>query len=145
MAYTASIGSSVTRTQQFTPDLTNCRYTQHVTEPSSGTYKVTEALGYDAFGNINSDAVTGIGMTARTSTASWGTTGQFPMSVTDPSGAQTQYNYNFSYGLTSSVTDPNGLTTTDTYGDGFGRKTQENRPDGTYTTYTYAIARVPDV
>lgn len=137
VAYTASIGSSITRTKQLTPDLTNCRYTAVVTEPSSGTYKVTEALGFDAFGNINSDAVTGIGMSARTTTASWGTTGQFPMSVTDPSGAQTQLNYNFSYGLPSSVTDPNGLITTDTYGDGFGRVTQENRPDGTYTNYAY--------
>jgi hypothetical protein len=45
VASTASIGGAVTRTKQFTPDLTNCRYTQMVTEPTSGTYKVTEALG----------------------------------------------------------------------------------------------------
>lgn len=138
VSYSASNGSaSVTRTRQYTPDTTNCRYTEIITEPSSGSYKVTEALGYDDFGNINSDTVTGTGMTARVSSANWGTTGQFPMSVTDATGATTQFNYNFSYGLVSSETDPNGLTTSWQYGDGFGRLTQETHPDGTYITYAY--------
>jgi RHS repeat-associated protein len=137
VAYTASLGGAVTRTKQFTPDLTNCRYTQVVTEPSSGTYKVTESLGFDSFGNINSDSITGVGMSARTSSASWGTTGQFPMNVTDPTGAQAQLNYNFSYGKISSKTDPNNLTTSWQYTDGFGRKTRETKPDGTYTTWNY--------
>jgi RHS repeat-associated protein len=108
-----------------------------VIEPNSSTYKVTDALGYDSFGNVNSDTVTGVGMAARQTTASWGTTGQLPMSVTDASGAQTQLNYNFSFGLPSSVTDPNGRVITWQYGDGFGRKTQETRPDGTYTVWQY--------
>jgi RHS repeat-associated protein len=139
VAYSSSLSGSgsVTRTKTFTPDTTNCRYTQIVTEPNSSQFKVTEALGYDSFGNVNSDTVTGIGMTARQTTANWGTTGQLPMSVTDPTGAQTQYNYNFSYGLKSSLTDPNNVTTSWAYTDGFGRLTQETRPDGTYTQYTY--------
>jgi RHS repeat-associated protein len=138
ISYSASNGSpSVTRTREYTPDTTHCRYTQIKTEPSSNSYEVTEALGYDDFGNINSDSVTGIGMTARQTSANWGTTGQFPMSVTDASGATTQFNYDFSYGLVSNETDPNGLTTSWAYGDGFGRLTQETRPDGTYTTYAY--------
>jgi RHS repeat-associated protein len=143
VAYTASNGSTpVTITKTLTPDLTHCRYTQIVTQSNSGSaYAVTEALGYDAFGNVNSDSVTGAGMSARTTTASWTsstvTTGQFPMSVTDPSGATTQLNYNFSYGLKSSLTDPNGVTTAWAYGDGFGRVTQETRADGTYTTWIY--------
>jgi RHS repeat-associated protein len=137
VAYTASVGSAVTRTKQFSPDLVNCRYTQLVTEPTSSTYKVIEALGYDSFGNVNSDSVTGISMTGRTVSANWGTTGQFPMGVTDPTGAQTQLNYNFSYGKVSSITDPNNLTTSRQYTDGFGRETQETRPDGTYTTWSY--------
>src|SRR6202042_157345 len=101
------------------------RYTQIVTEPSSTKFKVTEALAYDAFGNVNSDTVTGINMTARLTTANWGTTGQFPMSVTDPTNAQTQYNYNFNYGLKSNVTDPNNLPTSWSYTDGFGRLNQK--------------------
>jgi YD repeat-containing protein len=142
VTFTASVGSTVTRTKQFTPDTTNCRYTQIVTEPSSTAYKVTEAFGFDSFGNIINDAVTGVGITptTRTTTANWGTTGQFPMSVTDPSGAKTQFNYNFSYGTVSSKTDPNNLTTTWLYGDGFGRKTQQTRPDDTYTAWTYVDA-----
>jgi RHS repeat-associated protein len=139
VAYTSSLSgsNSVTRTKTFTPDTTNCRYTQIVTEPNSSQFKVTEALGYDSFGNVNSDTVTGVNMTARLTSTNWGTTGQFPMSVTDPTNATTQYNYNFSYGLKSSVTDPNNVPTSWAYTDGFGRLTQESRPDGTATVYTY--------
>ncbi len=139
VAYSSTLSgsNSVTRTKTFTPDTTNCRYTQIVTEPNSSQFKVTEALGYDSFGNVNSDTITGVNMTARLTSTNWGTTGQFPMSVTDPTNATTQYNYNFSYGLKSSVTDPNNEPTSWQYTDGFGRLTQETRADGTYTQYTY--------
>jgi RHS repeat-associated protein len=140
ISYSASDGSpSVTRTRDYTPDTTECRYTQIVTAPSS-SYQVTETLGYDSFGNINSDSVAGTGMTARVTSANWGTTGQFPMSVTDATNATTQFNYDFRYGLVSSETDPNGLATSWTYGDGFGRVTQETAPDGTSASYTYSLA-----
>jgi len=140
--YSASSGgSAVTRTRDFTPDTTHCRYSQITTEPSSGSYEVTEALGYDDFGNISTDTITGINMTARETSANWGTTGQFPMSVTDASGATTQFSYNFSYGLVSGKADPNSSTSTPIITswqyDGFGRISQETRPDGTYTTYGY--------
>jgi YD repeat-containing protein len=143
VARTASNGSTtVTTTKTLTPNFTDCRYTQIVTESNSGSsYAVTETLGYDSFGNVNSDAVTGAGMAARTTTSSWTTstalTGQFPMSVTDPSGATTNFNYNFSYGLKSQKTDPNGLITSWQYTDGFGRVNQKTRPDGTYITWLY--------
>ena len=142
VAYAASNGStSVTRTKTFTPDTTNCRYTQVVTEPSSSTYKVTEAFGYDSFGNINTDTITGVGMTAREAQLNWGTTGQFPASVTDPSGAQTQYAYNFSFGLPASQTDPNSTSTnpivTDWTYDAFGRPATETQSDGTSMSWSY--------
>lgn len=138
VSYTASDGSNaVTRTRSYTPDLSMCRYTQIVTEPSSSTYEVAEGLGYDSFGNVNSDSVTGIGMTARQKAANWGATGQFPMSMTDATNATTTFNYDFRYGLVSSETDPNSLKTSWQYGDGFGRLTQATRPDGTYTTFSY--------
>ncbi len=130
--------NSITRTRQFTPDLTNCRYTQIVTAPNT-SYQVTENLGYDSFGNIDSDTVTGVGMSARQTTTDWGTTGQFPMSVTDPSSATTSFNYDLRSGQVSSATDPNGETTSWQYNDGFGRVTQETRPDGTYTTWGYSL------
>jgi RHS repeat-associated protein len=137
-AYTATSGAAVTITKTLTPDLAHCDYTQIVTQSNSGSaYAVTEARGYDAFGNVNSDTVTGAGMSGRLTSTNWGTAGQFPASVTDPSGAITQYAYNFSYGLPKSKTDPNGLTTSWLY-DGFGRKTQETRPDQTSTTWSYS-------
>jgi RHS repeat-associated protein len=146
VAYTDSNNDTpVTITKNLTPDLAHCRYTQIVTQPNT-SYTVTEAVAYDNFGNVNSDSLTGVGMgtaspATRTTLINWtttaATTGQFPMNVTDPSLAQTQLNYNFSYGLPSSKTDPNGLVTSWQYADGFGRKTQETRPDGTYTTWTY--------
>jgi RHS repeat-associated protein len=127
----------ITRTMNFTPDYANCRITQKITEPSSGTYAVTESYGFDGFGNINSVTVTGAGMSARTSTINWGTTGQFPATVTNPLSQQTEYDYDFEVGLRSSVTDPNDITTSWAY-DNFGRKTREDRPDDTATTWSYA-------
>jgi RHS repeat-associated protein len=131
-----SANDTVTISKNYAPDTTHCDYTQIVTQPSSSQFKVTEVLAYDAFGNVNSHTVTGVGMAGRVTTTNWGTTGQFPMSVTDPTNATTQYNYNFSYGKKSSTTDPNLITVSWQY-DGFGRKLQETRPDGTYTTYAY--------
>jgi RHS repeat-associated protein len=142
VAYSSSLSgsNSVTRTKTFTPDTPNCRYTQIVTEPNSSQFKVTEALGYDSFGNVSSDTVTGAGMSGRTTTANWGTTGQFTNTLTDPSSATTTWTYtsaqSLGFGVPDSAKDANNLTTLWTY-DGFGRKTQETRPDGTYTTWNY--------
>jgi RHS repeat-associated protein len=145
VTYTSSVDNAVTRTKQFTPNTTNCRYTQIVTEPSSATYKVTESIGYDEFGNISSDSVTGVGMGAaspatRTTAVTWYNstypTGQFPLSVQDPSGTTSQLTYNYSFGKVSGRTDANGAATAWIY-DGFGRQAQETRPDGTYTQWTY--------
>jgi RHS repeat-associated protein len=139
VVYGASIGATVTRTRQMTPDTTKCRYTQVVTEPDSSLYKVTEAFDYDSFGNIRTDTVTGIGMAARQTVADWGPNGQFPIAVTDPSGAKTQYSYNRSFGQPDSMTDANNLTTFWLY-DGFGRKVQEYRPDRTSTLWSWPIS-----
>jgi len=142
-AYTATNGAAVTITKTLTPDLAHCDYSQVVTQSNSGSaYAVTEALLYDAFGNVSTDSVTGAGMGMRTTTINWtatgATTGQFPITVTDPSGAVTTYAWNYSWGRPSSMTDPNNLITSWQYTDGFGRKTQEARPDGTSTTWSYS-------
>jgi RHS repeat-associated protein len=140
VTYSSSLSGSapVTRTTDFTPDgnASNCRVVTKVTEPASSAYKVTESYGFDSFGNINSDIVTGVNMSARTTTAGWGATGQLPVWVTDPASQTVHFDYDYDFGLVSSVTDPNGLTTSWQY-DGYGRKTQENRPDGTYTAWIY--------
>jgi YD repeat-containing protein len=142
VTYSSSLSgsSTVIRTKNFVLDTAaHCRVTQIITEPSSATYKVTEVLGYDAFSNINSDAITGINMATRTSTANWGTTGQFALTKTNPLSQTTTAAYanaaNFEFGVPSSLTDPNGIATSWGY-DAFGRKNLETRPDGTETTWT---------
>lgn len=140
MTRTAAGANSVTRTIQLAVDYAACRAVQRVVEPQSSLYKVTTAWGYDAFGNISSETVTGTGMTSRTTTRNWGATGQFPVSVTNALNQTTQFGYNYSYGLRSSATTPNaGANTTNWYFDAFGRPYREVRPDGTYTTITYEV------
>lgn len=138
---TAPGGSSITRTISYSPDYTHCRQTQRVTEPSSGTYKVTEAYGYDSFGNLSTDTVTGVGMAARTTTTSWGASGQFPTTITNPLGQTVTLAFDPKSGKQTSQTDPNWTTANPiatTWGyDDFARKTSESRPDGTSTTWTY--------
>lgn len=102
---------------------------------------MTEALSYDSFGNVSTDAITGINMTVRNTNMVWSngtyTTGQFPLSVQDPSGAVTYYTYNYNFGEPATVTDPNNLVTTWNTWDDFGRPTKMTNPDGTYITWQY--------
>jgi YD repeat-containing protein len=121
VTYLVNGSNPVTQTQQFNPDLVHCNYTQIITQANT-SYTVTEALAYDGFGNVNSDTITGIGLASQRQTlTNWGSTGQFPMSVQDASGATTGYNYDFRFGLMSTQTDPNGVMTSWSY-DAFGRK-----------------------
>jgi RHS repeat-associated protein len=129
-------GSSITRTTDVTWDSTACRPTTIVEESGHAQLQVTRTIGYDAFGNVDSDSVTGIGMTARTSTANWGATGQFPTSLTNALSQTTTRTWNHAFGMPASETDPNSIAVSWLYDD-FGRRILENRPDGTYTTYEY--------
>ena len=110
--------------------------TTQVVEPGNATRQVTTAFGFDGFGNVNSRTVTGIGMAARTTTTSWGTSGQFPMSITNPLSQTTNFGYEFANGTRTSVTDPNGIGTTTEY-DARGRPIRVNLPNGTATTRVY--------
>lgn len=133
-------GSALTRTASASYDYVACRTTQRVIEPNSGTLKVTTDYGFDLLGNVNSEAVTGIGMATRTSTVNWGSSGQFPLSVTVPVAPglnhTTQKGWDISSGVQLSETDPNGLVTSWLY-DAFARRTRETRADGTYSTQSF--------
>jgi RHS repeat-associated protein len=134
-------GAAITRTISYpSPDYTNCRQNQKVVEPSSATYKVTFDYGYDTqsgnFGNLVSQAVTGVGMAARKTLLNWGTTGQFLTTVTNPLSQTTTFGYDPNSGMLTSAKDPNLLTTSWQY-DNFARKTKESRPDTTSTTWAY--------
>ena len=130
-------GNAVTRTTGGTWDGLMCRLTQSVEEPGNSTLQVTTTTGYDGFGNVNSVAVAGIGMTSRPTTGYWGTSGQSLRTVTNALSQTTTLNWNDSVGEMATLTDPNGLATSWGY-DAFGRRTSEVRPDLTSTAWTYA-------
>jgi len=134
---------AITRHSSFTPDYSLCRETQQVVEAGNSTYQVTTGYGFDAFGNINSQTVTGIGMAARTTAINWGTTGQFPTQVTNPLSQISYPSFDPVTGQLLSFKDPNGITTSWQY-DPFGRKNKEIRPDGTYTVWSYNDCTVWD-
>jgi RHS repeat-associated protein len=145
---TLSGSTSVTRTKTFTPDSpTACRIKTAITEPTanSGLYKVTEALTFDSFGNVQTDTITGANMpsspASRETQLNWGTTGQFLNTLTDPTNATTTWSYTSNQALTFGVPDSlisaNNLTASWTY-DAFGRKINETEPDGTSTVWAWS-------
>ena len=127
---------AIARHRSFTPDYSFCRETQQVVESGNPTYQVTTGYAFDAFGNINSQTVTGIGMAARTTGLNWGMTGQFPSTVTNALNQTTLTSFDPNSGQLLSVQDPNGIATSWQY-DPFERKDKEIRPDGTSTTWAY--------
>lgn len=138
-AYSSTVPNeaAVTRTVGFVPNYDKCRIDSKNVEPASGSYGVTYGYLYDAFGNVSTETVQGIGMAARTTTIGWGATGQFPVTVMNPANETTTYGYDDRFGLQNSVTDPNNVSTTPTAFDNFGRTLLEYRADGTSTAYGY--------
>jgi RHS repeat-associated protein len=142
---TAPGGTAITRTVAYTPDYTNCRIAEQITEPGSATYKVTEDFGYDpTTGNLLTDTVTGVAMTAspasRTTTLTWNSTAQFPATIQNALGQTIMLGFDPRYGTKTSQSDPNSTTanpliTTWTY-DVLARVATEVRPDGTSTSWS---------
>lgn len=131
-------GASITRNVDLNWSTNSlCRLTQEIVEPGNVDKQVTRDIGYDSFGNINSEMITGYGMTARTTQTTWGAgPTQFPTTNTNPLGHSSTTTWDYAVGLPLSQSDPNSLQVSWLY-DAFGRKTQEIRPDGTYTNYVY--------
>ena len=129
------------RTVQYVKDSaapTLCRVQQQIVEPGAGgSITLTKTFAYDAFGHPNSETVSGVGITSRTTTTSFGTRGVFPESVTNALGQSASKTYDYALGVPLSATDPNGLTVNFQY-DGFGRLLRETRPDGTKTAFAYS-------
>lgn len=134
-SHTLAGGSQRTRAVGRTWDPTTCRMNSQSLEPNNAQWEVVTQLGYDGFGNINSQSVTGAGMTARITLVNWGPAGQFPETITNALSQQTHQSFRYDLGVESSTTDSNGLTTS--WGtDNYGRRNLETRPDGTKTVTT---------
>jgi RHS repeat-associated protein len=135
---TAPSVPAITRhTTYLSPDYVNCRQTEQVIESGNAKYQVDSKYFYaDDFGNMTSETVTGIGMTARTSSVAYGATGQFPLSYTNALGQMSLVSVDPDSGKLLSAKDPNEITTSWQY-DPFQRKTKETRPDATSTTWAY--------
>lgn len=101
--------------------------TQTVLQPGDSQWQVTTALGYDSFGNVNSQTVTGVGMTARTTGVNWGSTGQFPVSITNALSQTTQKGWDYALRHAGERPDPNGIATSWQY-DAFGRRNPREPP-----------------
>jgi RHS repeat-associated protein len=136
-SHTLSDGAQKTRVINTAWDGAKCRQTQSTTQPGDANWQITSDFGYDGFGNLNTHTLTGANMAARTTTTNWGTTGQFPVSITNAMSESTLFGWNYALGLKSSETDPNGIVTQWQY-DAFGDMTRETSPDGTYSVFAKA-------
>lgn len=134
-SHTLNDGAAIVRTTGTVWDAALCRVAQTTIEPGSATLQLTTTYGYDAFGNVATETVSGVGVPSRTTTVNWGTSGRFPTTVTNALSQTTVNTWNAALAVPSGTTDPNGLTTSWQY-DAFGRRTKETRPDTTYTTWT---------
>ncbi|WP_282611232.1 FG-GAP-like repeat-containing protein, partial [Pelagibius sp. Alg239-R121] len=120
---------------------TNGLLTKEIIEPDIAALKVTTSYTYDSFGNETAVTVSGTGVTSRSSTTSYDTNGQFPLSSANALSHSESMVTDARFGVVTSLTGPNGITTTWEY-DGFGRKTKELRADGTESRITYELCGV---
>ena len=86
-SHTLPGGAPIVRTADQAWDGANCRPTRIRLFPGDSQWQVTHDLGYDGFGNVASERVTGAGMAARTVTTQWGARGQLPVQVDEPAVA----------------------------------------------------------
>ncbi|MFC4312412.1 FG-GAP-like repeat-containing protein [Steroidobacter flavus] len=136
-SHSSTGGGAITQTTGYTWDTVNCRLQQEVTEPGSTQWQVTGVYGYDSVGNVNSLTVTpaaGQGQAARTFGVNYGSTGQFPTTITNAKSQVTTFGWDLVRGIRTSITDPNGRVTSLTP-DNFNRIVREQRPDGTATDF----------
>jgi RHS repeat-associated protein len=127
-----------TRTTRITKDATavdRCRVKTQVIEPDNATLAMTTEYGYDTFGHVNSETISGTGITNRVTLINYGTMGVFPETMTNAENEVSTKSYDYALGVVRTATDPNNLTINWIY-NGFGHKEREQRPDSTASLWT---------
>ena len=130
--------SAQTRVAAFAYDPVTGLLTQEVIEPDLPVFRLATDYGYDAFGNLVSEALNGADIATRTTTTGFSADGRFAEILTNDLGHTETRAFDVRFGTVTSLTGPNGITTTWDY-DGFGRKIREARADGTETLWTYEL------
>ena len=108
-------------------DINTGKCFQKTTEPGNSK-QLTEAYGYDTYGNHVSTRRMGSGV-VRTDSVTYSDDGRFPVAETNAMGHITRYYHDEVTGRLDSVTDPNGLTTRYRY-DILGNLVQTEYPSG---------------
>ncbi|XLS28977.1 RHS repeat-associated core domain-containing protein [Flavobacteriaceae bacterium M23B6Z8] len=109
-------GSTMTSTEQFSYSnniLSQRKYKGHQTD------WIQEDFSYDNFGNLTQKTISTTGMSARSETFQYDTSGRYLKQTTDVEGLTSSMNYD-AYGNLTQSTDPYSRTTSFTY-DGWNR------------------------
>ncbi len=128
--------TTLTRNWSYSYSPTSGLLIQAVVEPGVSALSYTATIGYDAYGNRNSVALSGSGVSTRTSGVTYDSLGEFPITATNALSQSDQYTYNAAFGETLTHTDPNTIESKATY-DTFGRPLVATKPDGNQTSVSY--------
>lgn len=133
--------SNITRQNTFSPQAATGLILSAKTDTEDQNLELDFALGYDQWGNTNSltessPAANGGNFAARTTTASYGTTGEFLASITDALNYTGSFGFDSRFGSQTGFTDPNSISQSWTV-DAFGRPSTAVAPSGATVTVTY--------
>ena len=150
-----------TRASAFEYDPVSGLLTKEIIEPGDSNLCLVTTYTYDSFGNktaattrncngsagshpgTNTEAAAPAAgsvaeIVARTSSTTYDSKGQFPISSTNALNQTETKTYNPNFGSVATLTGPNTLTTSWTY-DSFGKPLTEARADGTSTSTAYEL------
>ena len=102
-----------------------------------GSDWLTEAYGYDAYGNMTRRTISGNGIASRSESFQYSSDGRFLTESTDTEGLTTRFTYDESAGNVLTSTNPYGLTTSSQY-DGWNRILAESDYLNNVTKYLYS-------
>ena len=131
------VGSSnLTRHYSFGHDSATGLLNQVVLEPSNPTYKLQIDYTLDAFGHATTTALSGSGITSRSSNIGYDALGEFATSTTNALSQGDSTGYSAAFGIATSHTDIDGLVASLTL-DTLGRPTLQTFADGTKLSISY--------